>query len=266
MAILRHGGMGGLFAKAYAPSTLGWFLRAFTFGHIRQLDAVASRFLLALAKLSGVVAATSEPGNGEARRYALVDVDDTVIEVHGHAKQGAGFGYNRIRGLNAVLATLTTSAGASGPVIVAQRLRKGACNSSRGAKRLVGDATKTARRLLGRGHLILVRMDSALCRYRHNADQGYSSERTFTYADRPSGSWRGRHNGRTGARTVFSGTIATSVTPLQRGNNARAAGGHHDGHSGQMNTPDADYAEVLVMPMSTPDRLWRAVIEPLRSA
>jgi len=45
MALLRHGGMGRVFAKAYAPSTLGSFLRAFTFGHVRQLDPVASRFL-----------------------------------------------------------------------------------------------------------------------------------------------------------------------------------------------------------------------------
>jgi hypothetical protein len=53
MALLRHGGMGRVFARAYAPSTLGSFLRAFTFGHVRQLDAVASRFLLALAAWSG---------------------------------------------------------------------------------------------------------------------------------------------------------------------------------------------------------------------
>ncbi len=165
MAIVRHGGMGRLFARIYAPSTLGSFLRAFTFGHIRQLDAVASRFLLALAKLTGLFADTSDPSDsshGQVRGYAWVDVDDTVVEVHGHAKQGAGFGYNYLRGLNALLATLTPPGpGASGPVIVAQRLRKGACNSSRGAKRLVGDATKTARRLLGRDHLIMVRMDSA---------------------------------------------------------------------------------------------------------
>ena len=45
MALLRHGGMGRVFTGAYAPSTLGSFLRAFTFGHVRQLDAVASRFL-----------------------------------------------------------------------------------------------------------------------------------------------------------------------------------------------------------------------------
>jgi Transposase DDE domain len=91
--------------------------------------------------------------------YALVDVDDTIIEVHGHAKQGAGFGYSGVRGLNALLATLTL-AGAV-PVIVAQRLRKGACGSPRGAKRLVGDAVRTARRLLGKTQPILVRMDSA---------------------------------------------------------------------------------------------------------
>lgn len=155
MALLRHGGMGRLFARAYAPSTLGSFLRAFTFGHIRQLDAVASRFLLALTKLTGPLGRTEDERGG----YALVDVDDTVIEVHGHAKQGAGFGYNRVRGLNALLATLTTSA--SAPVIVAQRLRKGSTASSRGAKRLVGDAVRSTRRLLGPTARVLVRMDSA---------------------------------------------------------------------------------------------------------
>jgi hypothetical protein len=161
MALLRHGGMGRLFARIYAPSTLGSFLRAFTFGHIRQLDGVASRFLLSLAKLTGMLEATTAATRTEhvQRGYALVDVDDTVVEVHGHAKQGAGFGYNHIRGLNALLATLTT--GCAAPVIVAQRLRKGACNSSRGAKRLVADATKTTRRLLGPTARVLVRMDSA---------------------------------------------------------------------------------------------------------
>ena len=53
MALLRHGGMGRIFARPYAPSTLGSFLRSFTFGHVRQLDAVAARFLTALAALAG---------------------------------------------------------------------------------------------------------------------------------------------------------------------------------------------------------------------
>jgi hypothetical protein len=163
MAVLRHGGMARLFARIYAPSTLGSFLREFTFGHIRQLDAIASRFLLALARVANVLPTSSASTCGERPRgYALVDVDDTVVEVHGHAKQGAGFGYNRIRGLNALLATLTTTGpGSPGPVIVAQRLRKGQTSSARGAKRLVGDAVKSARRLLGRSTAVLVRMDSA---------------------------------------------------------------------------------------------------------
>jgi hypothetical protein len=52
MALLRHGGMGRIFNRAYAPSTLGSFLRAVTFGHVRQLDAIVSRFLIALAGLT----------------------------------------------------------------------------------------------------------------------------------------------------------------------------------------------------------------------
>lgn len=160
MALLRHGGMGRLFANAYAPSTLGSFLRTFTFGHVRQLDAVASRFLTALAGLTRflTVGATTGPEEAEGG-YAFLDVDDTIIEVHGHAKQGAGFGYSGVRGLNALLATLTTAN--SAPVIVAQRLRKGATGSPRGAKRLVADAVTTARRLLGAKQQVLVRMDSA---------------------------------------------------------------------------------------------------------
>ena len=33
---LRHGGMGRLFSGVRAPSTLGTFLRAFTFGHVNS--------------------------------------------------------------------------------------------------------------------------------------------------------------------------------------------------------------------------------------
>src|SRR3954466_11086865 len=136
MSLLRHGGVGRLFSGSFAPSTLGSFLRAFTFGHVRQLDAVASRFLTRLADRAPLL---GSPGAGEER--VLVDVDDTIIEVHGHAKQGAGFGYSGVRGLNALLATATTPGAA--PVVVAQRLRKGSCGSPRGAKRLVTDALKT---------------------------------------------------------------------------------------------------------------------------
>ena len=96
MALLRHGGMGRLFSAIYAPSTLGSFLRAFTFGHVRKLDAIASRFLLALAGLTRLLTTpVTLPAAGEQGGLVFVDVDDTVIEVHGHAKQGAGFGYKQ---------------------------------------------------------------------------------------------------------------------------------------------------------------------------
>ncbi|EEW51367.1 hypothetical protein HMPREF0290_0024 [Corynebacterium efficiens YS-314] len=152
---LRHGGMNQLFNRIYAPSTLGSFLRSFSFGHVRQLDAVASRFLINLANQApALVPAPAASG------YVFVDVDDTIIEVHGHQKQGAGFGYSGVRGLNVLLATATTKT--SAPVIVAQRLRRGSCGSPRGAGRLIADAIATTRRLPAMaGQKILIRADSA---------------------------------------------------------------------------------------------------------
>jgi len=156
MALLRHGGMNKVVNGAYAPSTLGSFLRAFTFGHVRQLDALVSRFLTGLAGRAPLLA-----GGDLQSGPILVDVDDTIIEVHGYAKQGAGFGYSGVRGLNALLATVTTPG--SAPLVVAQRLRKGSCGSPRGAKRLVADALKTVTKLVGAdsGRKPLLRADSA---------------------------------------------------------------------------------------------------------
>jgi hypothetical protein len=152
MALLRHGGMGRVFAGAYAPSTLGSFLRAFTFGHVRQLDAVASRFLTGLAAQAPLIASSPDTCG-----RMMVDIDDTIIEVHGYAKQGSGYGYSGVRGLNALLATVSTSE--SAPVVVAQRLRKGSCGSPRGTARLVADALKTVASLSSTK--VLVRADSA---------------------------------------------------------------------------------------------------------
>jgi hypothetical protein len=158
MALLRHGGMKRLFTACYAPSTLGSFLRAFTFGHVRQLDAVASRFL---GNLAGRAPLLGAPAGSD---FVFVDVDDTIIEVHGYAKQGSGYGYSGVRGLNALLATASTKD--SAPVILAQRLRKGAANSARGAKRLITDALSTLKRVHA-GQRVLCRFDSAF--YGHDS-------------------------------------------------------------------------------------------------
>jgi hypothetical protein len=150
MDLLRHGGMGRLFEGVRAPSTLGTFLRAFTFGHVRQLDAVAARFTAGLARQAPLIATGAEA--------TFLDIDDTVRATFGYAKQGAGYGYSGVKGLNALLATVSTATTA--PVIVATRLRKGPANSARGAARLVADAIKTTRSC-GVAGLLVLRGDSA---------------------------------------------------------------------------------------------------------
>lgn len=154
MNLLRHGGMGRLFSHVYAPSTLGSFLRAFEFGHVRQLDATASRFLIGLAAEAPTLLPTHSDG------FTFVDVDDTIIEVEGHLKQGASFGSSGVRGLNAVLAVASTPGCA--PVVLTQRLRKGSTYSAKGAKRIITDALAGLGRMPGSAvRRVLVRADSA---------------------------------------------------------------------------------------------------------
>jgi len=150
MDLLRHGGMGRVFTAGRAPSTLGTFLRAFTFGHVRQLDAVASRVLVNLAG--------SAPLLTGAGQVAYLDIDDTIKATYGYAKQGAGYGYSKVKGLNALLAIISTPL--SAPLIAATRLRKGSTYSPKGASRLVADALATVKRAGATG-LITVRADSA---------------------------------------------------------------------------------------------------------
>ena len=150
MNLLRHGGMSRLFTGRYAPSTLGSFLRGFAFGHVRQLDAVAAGLITNLAACTPLLRG--------ADQVAYLDVDDTIRATYGYAKQGAGYGYSGVKGLNALVAAVSTPAAA--PVIVATRLRKGSANSARGAQRLVADAFKTSR-ACGASGLLVVRADSA---------------------------------------------------------------------------------------------------------
>jgi len=153
--LLRHGGMGRVFTGIRAPSTLGTFLRTFTFGHVRQLDAVAADFLVNLIGAA--------PALRDAAVVTYLDIDDTVKATHGYTKQGAGYGYSGIKGLNALIATVSTPI--SAPLIAATRLRKGSANSARGAARLIGDALATTKRCGATG-LVILRADSAY--YNHD--------------------------------------------------------------------------------------------------
>lgn len=155
--ITRHGGMGSLFGEVYAPSTLGVFLREFTHGHVRQLQAAARAFLVQLAQRTPLLP--------DAAGLMFVDVDSMLRRVYGKKKQGAGFGHTkvggydvRLRGLNPLIATLSTID--SAPVVAATRLRAGNAGSARGAASLVAEAIGTARACGGAGEVI-VRMDSA---------------------------------------------------------------------------------------------------------
>src|SRR3954470_10132539 len=87
--VLRSGQTAAVLGhRVAAPSTLGTFLRAFTFGHVRQLDRVLAE---------GLQRAWSA-GAGPGDERLVVDVDSFVGEVHGRAKQGASFGYTHKRG------------------------------------------------------------------------------------------------------------------------------------------------------------------------
>jgi hypothetical protein len=152
---LRHGAMGRLFSRVRAPSTLGSFLRSFTHGHVKQLHAVARRFLPELARHTPLL-----PG---ADHVAHVDIDDTIRRTYGYAKQGAGYGYSKVKGLNALLGIVSTPLAA--PVIAATTLRKGPSNSASGAAAFVAETIRTAR-ACGATGLLVVRADSAF----HGAD------------------------------------------------------------------------------------------------
>jgi len=157
MDLLRHGAMPALFGGVRAPSTLGSFLRSFTWGNVLQLQKVHREFLGGLARRAPLL-----PGAGV---LAFIDVDSMQKRVYGHKKQGAAFGHTKIqgksllvRGLNALAATISTPLAA--PVIAATRLRGGNANSARGAASLATEAVTTARATGCTGTLV-VRADSA---------------------------------------------------------------------------------------------------------
>lgn len=157
MDLLRHGGMQSLFDQVYAPSTLGSHLREYTHGHVKQLAAVSSRFLTKLGEHAPLLPVAQPAGNGED--MVFVDIDDTVIEVYSPNKQGAGIGYNKVRGLNGLLVTASTFG--APPVIVGQQLRKGAANSVRGANKILSDSLATVFRMPDHNAPVVVRADSA---------------------------------------------------------------------------------------------------------
>ena len=127
--LLRAGATAAVVShRVMAPSTLGTFLRSFSFGHVRQLEAVND------VARQRAWAMTTAPGG------LVIDVDSTICEVAGKAKQGAGYGYTHCLGYHPLLATIAGSG-----EILHGRLRKGSANTQRGTKRFVNELVARAR-------------------------------------------------------------------------------------------------------------------------
>jgi Transposase DDE domain group 1 len=103
-----------------APSTLGTFLRAFTFGHVRQLDKL----------LGDTLARAWAAGAGPGENRLVIDVDSFVGEVCGRLKQGAAYGYTKVLGYHPILATRADTR-----EVLHIRLRKGSANTQKGMLR-----------------------------------------------------------------------------------------------------------------------------------
>jgi hypothetical protein len=140
-----------------APSTLGTFLRAFTFGHVRQLDKVLAECLCR------AWAAGAGPGDDRL----VVDVDSFVGEVYGREKQGTGYGYTHKLGYHPILATRA----GTGEVLHI-RARKGSANTSRGALRFVEELIPRVARAGATGSKLL------------RADSGFWNNKLMTRLER----------------------------------------------------------------------------------
>ena len=130
--------------RVMAPSTLGTFLRAFSFGHVRQLDAVFAETLRRAWSL----------GTGPGSDRLVIDLDSTICAVCGKEKHGAGYGYTKELGYHPLVATRAGTG-----ELVHVRMRKGSANTQRGAKRFVEELVARVRRAGATGELVM-RFDS----------------------------------------------------------------------------------------------------------
>jgi hypothetical protein len=147
---LRLGATDRVFTGIRAPSTLGTFLRAFTHGHVQQLNKVLRATLVALAQRVDLL-----PG---ADQMVYVDLDSTHRRVYGYAKQGAQNG--RLKGtktLHPLIATVCTPL--ARPVVAGIRLRRGKCADVRGAARFLAETLAVVRQIAPNA-TVVVRADS----------------------------------------------------------------------------------------------------------
>jgi hypothetical protein len=143
--MLRAGSTAGVLGhRVMAPSTLGTFLRSFTFGHVRQLEAVIGH---ALGRAWGL-------GAGPGDRALTIDIDSTICEVEGKQKHGAAYGHTHVLGYHPLVASRADTG-----EIVHARMRKGSANTQRGTRRFIEELVARVRRAGATGELT-IRVDS----------------------------------------------------------------------------------------------------------
>jgi hypothetical protein len=143
--------------RVMAPSTLGTFLRAFTFGHVRQLDHV----------LDVAVQRAWEAGAGPGDGPLVIDIDSFVGEVHGDQKDGAAYGYTHVLGYHPIIATRADTG-----EVLHIRCRTGSANTQRGLKRFVEELLARVRRAGYRGKIVI------------RADSGFENQKVMRLLDR----------------------------------------------------------------------------------
>ena len=156
--LLRAGRTADLLGhRVLAPSTIGTFLRSFTFGHVRQLDRLLGE------AIGRAWTAGAGPGDGRL----VVDVDSFVGEVFGVKKHGAAFGYTGVRGYHPILATRADTG-----EVIQIRLRSGSANTSRGMSRFADELIARVNRAGATGPKLF------------RADSGFWNKKIFARLDR----------------------------------------------------------------------------------
>ena len=179
-----------------APSTLGTYLRSFTFGHVRQLDEVIEEELAKAWSLG------MAPGDDPL----VIDIDSTICEVSGYHKQGAAYGYTKKLGYHPILAVRSDT----GEVLHC-RMRKGSANTQRGTKRFVQELIPRCRRAGANGK-ITIRFDS-----------GYQSEATLKELERLGISYTmAVHANAKGIKSLVEAIDSDSWTPIDYTENGEA--------------------------------------------
>ena len=143
--------------RVMAPSTLGTFLRAFSFGHVRQLDHVLD------VAITRAWAAGAGPGDGPL----VIDIDSFVGEVYGDQKDGGAYGYTHVLGCHPIIATRADTG-----EVLHIRCRTGKANTQRGLKRFVEELLARVRRAGHTGRIVI------------RADSGFENQKVMRLLDR----------------------------------------------------------------------------------